>query len=81
MEDQQTSDILKHIGQRVAELRRAQGMTQETFAARMGCSVKYLQRVEAGRQNLSVKSLVKWSNALDVTMVDLFAGLTPQTAE
>jgi hypothetical protein len=34
--------------------------------------VKYLQLVESGAQNLSVRTLVRFANALGVTMTDLF---------
>lgn len=47
-------------------------MTQERFAEDLGWSVKYLQRVEAGRQNLSVGSLVHIGTALGVDAAKLF---------
>lgn len=48
-------------------------MTQERFAEEvLGMSLKYLQAVEAGRENLSVISLVKLANLVRVRVSDLF---------
>jgi transcriptional regulator with XRE-family HTH domain len=47
-------------------------LTQEQFAERYGATLKYIQRVEAGRQNVSVRTLVKLANALRTRTADLF---------
>lgn len=48
-------------------------MTQEQFAEDvLGVSLKYLQAVEAGRENLTVTSLVKLANLVRVPVADLF---------
>lgn len=51
----------------------ARSWTQARFAEVAGFTVKYLQRIEAGGANLSVKSLVTLANLLGVTVADLFA--------
>jgi transcriptional regulator with XRE-family HTH domain len=43
-------------------------MTQEALAERLDVSVKYLQRIEAGKENLTIQSVVGLANALDVTL-------------
>lgn len=63
---------VRAIGRRIAEVRNERGLTQEEFAERFGCSLKYVQRIEAGRQNLSVRSLVRLANALRIRTADLF---------
>jgi transcriptional regulator with XRE-family HTH domain len=66
--------VLKDIGRRVAEIRAEHEMTQERFAEEvLGVSLKYLQAVEAGRENLSVASLVKLSNLARVRVAELFS--------
>ncbi len=52
--------VLRSVGRRVAELRSG---TQEELAERLGVSIKYLQRIEAGRPNLTIRSLVRIANA------------------
>jgi transcriptional regulator with XRE-family HTH domain len=60
----QTEAVLRKIGRRIAELRQDADLTQEQLAAKLRITLKYLQRVEAGRHNLSVDSLVRLSRAL-----------------
>jgi transcriptional regulator with XRE-family HTH domain len=64
--------VLRGVGRRVAELRVLSGRTQEELAERAEFSVKYMQRVEAGQQNLSVRSLVRLANVLGVPAAELF---------
>lgn len=80
MRQQDPKRVLKDIGRRVAEIRGAHGMTQERFAEEvLGVSLKYLQAVEAGRENLSVTSLVKLANLVRVRVTELF--LPPASRE
>lgn len=63
---------LGQIGRRVAELRTARDLTQEKFAEKADVSARYVQRVEAGTENLTVRTLVKIANALHVELPALF---------
>jgi len=47
-------------------------MTQEDLVERCGVSARYVQQVEAGEQNLTLRSLVAFANALEATMTALF---------
>jgi transcriptional regulator with XRE-family HTH domain len=47
-------------------------MTQEEFSAEVGVSLRYLQQVEAGRENLTIESLVKLARHLRVLVAALF---------
>lgn len=64
--------VVRGLGRRVAELRAQSGRTQEQLAERLKMQVKYLQRVEGGSQNLSVRTLVRFANALGVPVAELF---------
>jgi transcriptional regulator with XRE-family HTH domain len=55
---------MRDLGRRLAELREARALTQEQLAEEAGFSTKYLQRLEAGRENLSLRSLVRLANLL-----------------
>jgi transcriptional regulator with XRE-family HTH domain len=68
--------VLQGIGRRIAEIRRDRALTQEKFAEALGVSVRYIQFVEAGDENLGVETIVKIANALNVPVIDLF---TPPT--
>ena len=50
--------IIRDIGRRIAELRAARGWTQAHFAEVLGIAVPNLQRMEQGRQNFTVRTLV-----------------------
>jgi predicted transcriptional regulator len=56
----------------IADLRRG-AMTQAELARKVGVSPKYVQRVEAGKQNITIASLVRFANALGVHPEHLFA--------
>ena len=63
--------VRRDVGRRVAELRRAAGLTQDAYAERLNCSVKYVQRVERGDENLTLETMVKLVNGLGVRPVEL----------
>lgn len=63
--------VTRWVGLRVAERRHAAGWTQEVLAERLGVSVKYLQRIEAGTENLTIHSVVNLANELGISPSDL----------
>ena len=64
--------IRRDVGRRIAEERTARGWTQEHLAERLRVSTRYLQSVEAGRENLTIDSLAKIGNVLGVKAASLF---------
>lgn len=61
------------VGRRVAEERRANELTQQQLAERIGdVSPQYVGLVEQGRQNLTIETMVKFANALSVGTRRLF---------
>ncbi len=58
--------VQKQVGQAVARFRRASSLTQAGLAAALKVSVQYVQKVEAGKQNLTIATLVRFANALGV---------------
>ena len=65
-------ELLVDIGRRVAELRSKAGQTQEQMAVSLGVTPRYLQSVEAGDENLTVRSLCRLADAFDVEVLTLF---------
>ncbi|MCK9462892.1 MAG: helix-turn-helix domain-containing protein [Proteobacteria bacterium] len=65
-------DVLLLVGRRIAELRRGRGLTQERLAEKANFSLKYLQRIERGRENLTVTSLAKLADLFTTEIADLF---------
>jgi transcriptional regulator with XRE-family HTH domain len=58
--------VLRNVGRRVAEIRWERGLTQEEFAAELKISTKYVQKIEMGRTNMTLHTLVEWANRLGV---------------
>lgn len=53
------------IGQRVRKYRKAQGLSQEELAARVGISVTHMSHIETGNTKLSLPVLVELADTLD----------------
>ena len=66
------AEVLRDVGRRIAELRIAQGWTQEKMAEALDVNLPYLQRIEGGRENLTVRSLARLAHVLGVRVGALF---------
>jgi len=64
--------IEKSLGRRIAELRKARNLTQESFAERCGYSTEFISLVERGLNSPSVAGLARVAKALKVEVKDLF---------
>lgn len=69
--DDEGERACRNLGQRVIELRKAQGWTQQNLADRMQIDAREVRRIEAG-DNLTVFTLVKLAAALGVGVGALF---------
>ena len=67
--------ILNDVGQRIRELRNNVGLSQEKLALKAEIDRTYLAGVEQGKRNLSLKSLEKIINALDISFQEFFDGI------
>jgi len=64
--------IDERIGQRIKEIRRAEGLTQEALAEKVEISTRYLSRLEVGKQSGSVETLTRLAEVLEVELWELF---------
>lgn len=64
--------IQKELGARIRELRKAQGYSQETFAKKSSIDRTYIASVEAGKRNISIENIKKISDALEISLDELF---------
>lgn len=64
------------IGQRIAELRKEQGMTQTQLAERCGLQQAHIARIEAGRYSVGLDTLAQIATALG--MVIDFTEMEPE---
>lgn len=66
-------EIRSKLGERIRELRKSAGFTQEKFGGKTGLSYKYIGELERGQVNVSLNSIVKIAEALGVKVGDLFS--------
>lgn len=64
--------VFEDVGRRVRELRVDRGWTQEDAVERLGVDVRELQRIEAGKVNLTLASLVRLARGLGTPVRALF---------
>ncbi len=62
------------IGEFVARVRQERGMTQTEFAKRLGTSQSAVNRIEKGKQNLSLETLSRLSEALNKQIISIGSG-------
>lgn len=60
------SAFIRRIARRIASVRAERGLTQEQFASRLEIATKNVQRLESGRQNLTLATIERIAGALDV---------------
>jgi transcriptional regulator with XRE-family HTH domain len=63
------------FGERVRELRKEQGLSQEGFADMCGFDRTYISGIERGVRNPSLSAIEALAMALSVTVAELFSGL------
>lgn len=67
--------ITEKVGERIRELRKKQGLSQEKFALNAEMDRTYLAGIEVGKRNPSIKNLEKIIIALDTTFEQFFQGM------
>lgn len=51
------------------------GLTQKALAERMGCSQQYVSKVLRGQENLSIETICKIENALEIELLPEMVGV------
>ncbi len=64
--------LLIAIGQRIKQLRKSKGFSQEHFALEAGLDRSFYGHFERGNRNISVLNLIKIAIALKVEVGELF---------
>lgn len=72
----QDKQFYRALGQRVAERRKAQDLTQQQLAERLGVSQQTLAHYEVGRLRIAAAMLPALAKELDVTVEDLLGEST-----
>jgi len=64
-------DILKKFGNKVREIRKEKGISQEELAYKAELHRTYIGMIERGEKNITIKNIEKLAKALGVTMKEL----------
>ncbi len=62
------------IGKLIYQIRQERGLTQAEFARRLGTSQSAVNRMEHGKQNLSVETLARVSDVLNKQLISISGG-------
>src|SRR5271170_2317510 len=64
----------EQIGKLISQIRQERGLTQSEFAKRLKTSQSAINRIEHGRQNLSLETLGRISDVLNKQLISLNEG-------
>jgi UDP-N-acetylglucosamine 1-carboxyvinyltransferase len=68
------SDTNEKIGQLIYQIRQERGLTQAGFAKQLGTSQSAVNRIEHGKQNLSLETLGRISDVLNKQLISINPG-------
>lgn len=69
----ETTQILKTLGKRIAQLRKQKGLSQEDFADVSGKMINTISNIERGLSDPKVTTLMSISKALGISIDELFS--------
>lgn len=69
---QMKKQILMQFGQRIRQLRKEHGLTQEQLAEKTGLHHNYIGMVERGERNLALVNIEIFAKAFDLSLSELF---------
>jgi transcriptional regulator with XRE-family HTH domain len=72
MRGQTLANLAEMLGSRLREVRKQKGLRQEDLE-KYGVSYKYYQRIEGGKVNITLSTIEKIAEALQVEPTELFA--------
>jgi transcriptional regulator with XRE-family HTH domain len=75
MDSMQGPDHRKLLGNRIRKLRNRRGWSQEEFAAICVINRSYMGRIERGELNMTLDSLRRVSEGLDISVSALLKGI------
>ena len=67
----ESCQILKIIGEKIRKERTKQGISQSQLGFESGLTREFINKIEAGKLNISICNLLKISNSLNLKLQDL----------
>jgi transcriptional regulator with XRE-family HTH domain len=75
VEDADMDDAIQQFGENVRHARHERGWTQEDLSAKTGLAVVQLPRIERGKREIRLTTLIRLLDAFDVSPERLLSGL------
>lgn len=67
--------ITEILGERIRELRKKTGLSQEKFALQIDMDRTYFASIETGRRNISICNIKKIADGLGISLEELFRNM------
>ncbi len=67
--------IKEKFGNKLKELRKKTGLSQEKFALKIDMDRTYYASVESGQRNISIINIQKIADGFEISLEELFKGL------
>ena len=68
------TSLNEQLGQRIRELRKISGDSQEVFASKANLDRTYIADIEKGKRNVSLEVVYKLAVALNISIEELVKG-------
>ena len=68
------AELQKQVGANLRSFRESRDLTQDDLAHSAGLATRHLQKIETGRVNVTLRTLVRLGLALDIRTEALIAG-------
>jgi transcriptional regulator with XRE-family HTH domain len=78
VEDADMDDAIQQFGENVRRARHERGWTQEDLSARTGLAVVQISRIERGKREIRLTTLLRLLDAFDVPPDTLLHGIVRQ---
>jgi transcriptional regulator with XRE-family HTH domain len=65
--------FIKQLGKRIVAIREEKGMRQIDLARELDIEDSALRRIETGSTNPTIKTLLRITNVLDISLAELFS--------
>ncbi len=66
------TNVLVRFGERLRELRKARGLSQEELSFKADLHRTYIGMIERAEKNITLSNIEKLANALNVEITELF---------
>lgn len=73
------TDIASLVGERIRNLRKSRGWSQEELASRCKLHTTYIGQVERGEKSITIKNLERIVQALNTDFSEVFIGAGSET--